>query len=278
MTINPLSLHFIENHPQDAARVLEKFEPELLAKYLEHVPVKVSANLLRNVIPSVAVECLTSMEPARSAKILEQFSIERASSILRRMKINIRNDLIKIMSPIFANMIRLVLRYPNGTVGQLMTPKVYTVNQNMLIKDILETLQGMTGQLQNLIYVINNEQRLVGVVDVRDVITLDSKAPVKTVMRDPGLTISARASLDSVKDYNEWRYTEILPVVDHMGMFIGVLKRGVLLDTLARDRNNTNQKDEIAGAALAIAELFWDACANMLAPETKNTGKVNQDE
>lgn len=277
MTINPLSLHFLQNHPQDAVQALEQFEPEHVAGHLELIPVESAADIFRHMIPSRSVSCLAVMDICISSKILERLSIERATSLLRRMQTDIRNEIIKAMSPVFANMIRLVLKYPDGTVGQFMSPNVFTVREDMHTDEILNAVQSSSDQVRSEIYVVNDKQQLVGVVFIRDLLTEKSAAPVKKIMHNPEMTISARSSLINVQDHPQWKYKDILPVTDHMGMFIGVLKRGVMLDALMYE-GNAEQEDEFTNTALAIAELFWDTCADLLAPEIVTTDKGHKNE
>lgn len=278
MTINPLSLHFLENHPQDAARALEQFDPEQIAACLALIPAESAADVFRHMIPSRTVSCLTKMDTDKASEILEQFSIERATSLLRRMDLNVRNEAIKTMSPVFANMIRTVLKYPDGTVGQFMNPNVFAAHEDMDTDEVFNAVRGSADQVRSEIYVINGKQQLVGEVFIRDLLTENPGTPVKKIMQNPEVTIAARASLTSVQNYREWKYKEILPVVDHMGMFIGVLKRGVMLDALMNIEDSTQHQDEFANTALAMVELFWDTCADMLAPENVITKKRYRDE
>ncbi|MBI4005179.1 MAG: magnesium transporter [Gammaproteobacteria bacterium] len=267
MPVNSLSLHYLQNHPQDAARALEQFEPEDLANYLEMIPAESTADIFRHMIPSRTVSCLINMNADKASGILEQFSIERATSLLRRMNMDIRKEVIMAMSPVFANMMRVVLKYPNGTVGQFMNPNVFAVREDMYTDDVLNAVRDSSDQVRSEIYVINGRQQLVGVVFIRDLLTEGPRTPVKNIMQNPEVTIAARSSLASVQDHPEWKYKEILPVVDHMGMFIGVLKRGVMLDVLTNIEDGAQQQDEFTNTALAMVELFWDTCSDLLALE-----------
>lgn len=276
MTINPLSLRMLDNHPQDAARALEKYHPSELAGYLEEMPVTSTAKVMRQLVPAVAADCLGEMPPDAAAAILEEFSVERATALLRHMPVSQRNNLIRNLSPLYTNMVKLVLRYPEGTVGQLMTPRVFAAHEDMRSDDLLQTIQGMTGQLQKLIFIINDDHQLVGKVDIRDLLTGEGVSAISRLMQPAGTVVSARSSIGSVQHIGEWKYTDILPVVDHAGQFIGVLKRGVMLDALAHEAPR-NQED-FATTALAIAEIFWEACANILVPEPRNTDKRHNDD
>lgn len=273
MTTNSLSLYFLENHPGDAARILEKYDPDELAIYLGGFPLQPVANIFRHMNPSIAVCCLVKMGPEKAAAIIEQFSIERASMLLRRMSFTDRIRVIKTLPPLTANMIKLVLRYPAGTVGLYMNPNVFAVNKNRRVSEIIESIQASYEQVRSKVYVTDDKQRLIGMVFIRDLLVSDPDVPVSKIMNEPETTFSARASLASVRSHPQWNDRDNLPVVDQSGRFIGILKRGVMVDALARGELNQNKDEGIIDAAVEIAELFWNVCANMIAPQHETSDK-----
>jgi magnesium transporter len=270
-------LHFLKEHPKDAARTLEEVDPEALALYLESVPAKTAANVIKYIVPSISAECLKLMAIDKSSQIVMLLGVERASLLLRRMKSGIRVQFIRAMSPVFSNMTRLVLRYPEGTVGQVMNPNVFTVHQDMTVNQVINVIKNTSQLLHNEIFITNDKQQLAGIVDARVLLTADGNQAMKTIMKPPGKSIPARASLDSIKNYPEWHYKENFPVIDHMGIFIGVLSRSSIHEVLEDEEKLQNQ-DEFTSTALAVAELFWDACSDLLAPGHENIKKGHQDE
>ncbi|OGT66698.1 MAG: hypothetical protein A2993_03130 [Gammaproteobacteria bacterium RIFCSPLOWO2_01_FULL_47_190] len=277
MSADPLSLHFLEVHPKDAARTMEQFDLEALAHYMESVPTKIAANVIKYIVPSIAAECLKLMAIDKSSQVIMHLGVERASLLLRRMKSGIRVQFIRAMSPVFSNMTRLTLRYPEGTVGQVMNPHVFSVHQDMTVNEVINVIRNSSQLWHNEIFITDEKQQLAGVIDVRQLLTADFNQPMKMIMKPPGECIPARASLDSIKNYPDWNYKENFPVIDHMGAFIGVLSRVSMHEAMA-DEETPQKQEEFTGTALAVAELFWDACADLLAPEYENIKKGHQDE
>lgn len=278
MTNNSLSLYFLENHSQDAARLLEKYDPFDLVEYLEQCSPESIANIFRHINPSIAASCLINFDLNKSTLILEQFSIERAALLLRRIPFTDRIRLIRNMSPVASNMIRLVLRYPQGTVGRVMNPNVFAVSKERSVSDIISSIQASYDQVRSKVYIIDNKHQLVGMVFIRDLLISDANQNVEKIMREPESTISARASLTSIMNHPQWNDRDNLPVVDKTGKFIGILKRGVMLDTLKREQYDAQQGEGIVDTAMSLAELFWETCANVIVPqnEKNDEGKKNE--
>ena len=275
MDINSLSLHFLRQYPRDAARTLEKFESDLLAQYLADLPVAMAAGALKYIIPSIASACLEQMAEEQAATLITHLDLERAAVLLRRIREDKREPLIKKTSPVFANMVRQVLRYPDGTVGQAMDPGAFTVHEDMRVADVINIVRKVAGQQpQHEIYIINDRQEPSGIVAVGQLLTSDEMETMKNIMRPVGATLAARISLSAVQDSVSWEHRDSIPVVDHQGMFIGLLHRRSLPETDVE----YNAHDEYTGTALAVAELFWDVCAHLLQPVHDNEGKGSQHE
>jgi len=277
MNVNSISLHFLEEHPKDAARTLEQFDPASLAEYMESVPAKTAANVIKYIVPSISTECLKLMAIDKSSQIIMHLGVERASLLLRRMTGGIRDQFIHAMSPVFSNMTRLVLRYPEGTVGQVMNPNIFSVHQNMTVNEVINVIRNLNQLWHNEIFITDDKQQLAGVVEVRQLLITDGNQSMKMIMKSPGESIPARTRLESVKNKPEWHYRENFPVIDHMGVFIGVLSRTSVHEVMA-DTQAISEQEELTGTAMAIAELFWDACADMLTPDYDNSKKDHQDE
>jgi len=277
MNVNSISLHFLEEHPKDAARTLEQFDPASLAEYMASVPAKTAANVIKYIVPSISTECLKLMAIDKSSQIIMHLGVERASLLLRRMTGGIRDQFIHAMSPVFSNMTRLVLRYPEGTVGQVMNPNIFSVHQNMTVNEVINVIRNLNQLWHNEIFITDDKQQLAGVVEVRQLLITDGNQSMKMIMKSPGESIPARTRLESVKNKPEWHYRENFPVIDHMGVFIGVLSRTSVHEVMA-DTQAISEQEELTGTAMAIAELFWDACADMLTPDYDNSKKDHQDE
>jgi magnesium transporter len=272
MTTDPISLHFLQEHPKDAARTLEQFEPAQLASFMEQVPTRTAATVIKYLVPSVAADCLKNMEIGRSSKIVMQLGVERAALLLRRMKTGFQVEFIRAMTPVFANMTRLVLRYPAGTVGHVMNPYILTVHEDMTIEEVIKVIRNSEELSHNDIFITGDKQELAGIVNIRQLLTSDNKQSMKKIMRPPGRSIPARSALDSLREHSDWNLEENIPVVDHLGEFIGVLNRKTIHESLF-GKASSEQEDDMSGTAIALAELFWDACANLLAPDYENVKK-----
>jgi magnesium transporter len=267
MTINNLSRHFLQEHPRESAKVLENFAPDELAAYFASQDEQVVANVMRYFLPASAVTCLLGIQTKQAASILERLGVDTAARLLRRMKAHDQVTLLAGVSATFAYKLRSILRYPAGTVGQYMSPDVFTTSETMTAAEVIATARNASSEIQGDIFVVGESHRLVGLLDVKHLMFANPEADISAIMRIPDVVLNARTNLVYVKDNPKWRFKEVLPVVDHNNVFAGVLKRSIMFEALAGDHNPDRTDDTFMDTVMHVADLFWDLCTDIVMPK-----------
>jgi magnesium transporter len=74
------------------------------------------------------------------------------------------------------------------------------------------------------VYVVDREGRLIGVVNLRQLLLTSSKQSLQTLMRRPVYSLPPGADHAGIVAHPGWRELHALPVVDGSGRFLGVLR------------------------------------------------------
>lgn len=267
MSVQNLSRHFLEDHPLESAKVLETFPVDGLAGYFELLPIPVVANLLRYFLAPQAVACLLQMPLQRSASVIEHLGVDVAARFLRRMDGKDQLQLLNAVSGGFSARLRAVLRYPLGTVGQHMSPNIFLASETMIASEVFGAARNATSEIHGDIFIVDANQRLVGLVDVKNLVFADAATKVQQIMRSPDVVLNARTSIEQVKDHPKWQFREVLPVADHH-TFVGVLKRSVLQDVVAGDQFQARKDVTVMDTLFEVADIFWEICINIVLPGT----------
>lgn len=268
MAINNLSQHFLQSHPRESAKVLQDFPADDLVSYLNETPDTVVANIIRYFLPGTAIACLIGMEVSRAAAILEKLGIDNAARLLRNMKTSHRQRLLDASSSAYAYRLRSVLRYPNGTVGQYMSPNIFIASEDMVASQIFEAARAASSELQGDIFIVNDRQHLTGIVDIKSLVFADPQTEVNKIMKIPDVVFNARANLKYVQDNPKWKFKEALPVVDHNNVFVGILKRTVMQDAVDSEHGQADEDESFMETMMEVVELFWDICTGLLIPKS----------
>ena len=261
--LGPLATKFIERYPDDAARVLEEAEPEVIAKVLEAVPAEAGAAILRAMSPHAAAACVSCLEPRSAAEVVAHLPLELAAAFVFRLDADTRGALLNALPGRVSLPLRLMLRFPPGSVGSLIDSRVVAVRSTTRIGEAAEIARRAPEMLRKYLYVLDNAQYLTGVVDARHCLLEDPERAVGTLERRDPVSLRARATIREAQLNAAWEQFPVLPVVDHRGVFLGIVRRMSLFQAIAAQRDGA-PKESLSDLALALAELYWEASAQLL--------------
>lgn len=278
MKVEGIPRYFIEEHPQDAARVLEQFTPDSINHYLGHLSPAVVANLFQYLSPSIVSACLNRLDAGQAVGVLRDMGVERASIYLRRMKQKQREELLTALPAYYAGMLRLVLRYPDGTIGQLMDPDVITVNRQSRVQSVIDFIRNHSEKAGNEVYVVNEKHKLLGIVDIKDLIICAESETVMSIMQKPDYCVPARSTLSNLIAIADDDYREYYPVIDRNNHFLGTFRHETLYEAFrGRGRGQADETD-LTSNLLIMADLFWKTFLNLLIPDDHSRDRRGRDE
>ena len=227
-----LNQRYFLDYPHEAARQLESLPPrdiaDLLAGQAPHAAVRVWQLLASNVagatlerVPeSLARHLMSESEPAASVTVLAQF--DRAD----------RDRLLGVLEQRVASELREMLEYPEDSAGRLMDPSVTPIRSDLSIAEALGRLRSVKIRGLRELFVVDEEMRLIGRVEIQDLAMAEQVQVLREITRP---LIAVVKDLDPredvVKILQHQPITE-LPVVNHSGRFVGVIRQAALVSAI----------------------------------------------
>lgn len=274
MTYNTFTLGLLGSHPQSAARTLEAFEPQQLAQLLGSLPEAVSAKLVQELSPALVAASLAILDCKQSAAIIQHLDTDMAGMILRRFQRDRRHDVFNFLPASNWIGLRMVLRYPEATVGSVMDPDVLSVHGQMTVANVLKNMRLFKGQLLHAVYVTDRQHIFAGMLDVRKLLFADEQQLAGELMQPAEITVTARTELSGLRGDAIWAGQNELPVLDHDQRFLGVLHRTSVHKALAQLLARRPDNNGLAGTVLALSELLWTACAGIFSSSQARSPSV----
>jgi magnesium transporter len=258
-----LTRAFLQAHPEDAARRLEQLGVGEMVALLEEMPVGDDGVLLERLTPSLAADCLARLSPERVGALLSHLPLDTAAALLRRVGQDDRDLLLTHAPEAARESLSLVLRFPEKTAGSLMDPRALSVPDDVLIRQARHLVRCSAQHLRYYIYVIDREQKLVGVLTLRELFISEGKRPVSAVMNPHVQRLSVLTDQVSILVHPGWQQVHSLPVVDENGVFLGAI-RYETLRRLEGQRGVMVESRQAVSLVLALGELYWTAMDGML--------------
>ena len=213
------------------------------------VPYLHAAELAMLLPPQTAADVLEAMPPDRQLLVFEELEEAHALAVLARMAPEVAADLVGRLPTATARryLERLpraagraiidLLRYPEDTVGGIMTNDVVTVPMHLTVRQARRVLRERLRQPDFIyfIYVVDDDQRrkLQGVVSLRDLLVSDEAATLESRMNRHLVTLRP---LDSPREaaYRLLRsQLAALPVVGGEGELLGAVTVDVAVAQVA---------------------------------------------
>ena len=261
--LSRITSEFLEAYPADAARVLEDVVPEVAGEILHALAAPVAAAVLRAMTPHAAAGALARLAPDAAANIVRHHPVELAAALLLRLDASERGAVMKALPPRVSVPLRMVLRFPPGSVGSLIDPRVVTVRAETRVGEATETARRTPSLLRKYLYVLDADQRLTGMVDARQCLVRDPALPIGRLDQEEPQVLRARASLREASRHPGWERFSVMPATDHRRVFLGVVRRTSLRRALAGDAQ-PEPEAELTGVAIDLADLYWQTTAGLL--------------
>ena len=218
---------------------ISRLPPGEIARLTDPLPYLHAAELITLLADPIAADTLEAMMPERQLQVFEELEEEQALRLLALMAPDIATDLVgRLQTPMMrrylerlpkkqAGRILELLRYPEDTVGGIMTNDVVYARGSLTVAEARETLHDplKDPDFVFLIYIVDNEKsrRLKGLISLRNLITADDDLRLEEIM-DPYVT-----TLDPHAAAAEAAYRVIdshlaaLPVVGKDRQLLGVV-------------------------------------------------------
>ena len=253
-------------------------EQQLLAQFATDHPAEVASDLaalshreaalvLGDLAPAIAAGLLHYLPSLSAALALEQLSVEEATAILIAVRPDIaasilratpserRAAVIACFPPRLQAVVSTLLIYAEDTAGAIMDPEVLTAFEQEPVRQVLERLQRNPEHALYYLYVVADNQRLVGVVNMRELMSVRADVSLASVCTPNVASLAASATWQTVVGHPAWGSVHALPVVDETGRFVGVIRYKTARD-LERHQASDALTDSGLQTASALGEVF----------------------
>ena len=262
-----LAQNFAEDHPSEAALILERLTPREASAYLDELPPRLGERVLQRMVPSAAAECMTLMAPQRFAQIISTLPLNHAAALLRHLDLERQTDLLGKAPSHMSGLLQRLLRYPEASAGALMDPRILALPEDITATEAQALVRWTPRDVLYYLYILDRDQRLVGVMNLRELMMASPRATLNTAMHRQVMTLAALAGRLTIIEHPGWRDVHALPVVDDEGVFLGVV-RYETLQKLQRDGESPRQTSGALAVMLTLGELCWVGLAAVLTEST----------
>lgn len=250
-----LATGFLENHPAEAAAVLEARNPGDVATLLSEVEPAQAASVLRQMVTGRGAACVIRMDARKAAKVLGELPANSVASLLRALNPEERETVLRYVRVDEAESVRRLLAYPQGTAGAVMDPDPFVVAADSDVRAAVARLRRDPRKALYYVYVVERDQRLVGVLTLREMMLAGRDLPIVSVMTKDPVAVAADASHLDVLAHTAWRRFHAVPVIDAGRKLVGVLRYETFRDIEAEFSGEAQHRTGM-DLVVSLSELY----------------------
>ncbi len=211
-------------HPADIAELyqnLELDEAEFLYKLLDE---DTAADVLMELDEDDRLKLLSAMPAEEIAKQIDHLDTDDAVDLIQQLDEEDRDEILAHIDDMEqAGDIIDLLKYDEDTAGGLMGTEMIVVNENWSMPECIKQMRLQAEEMDEIyyVYVVDNEQRLRGVLPLKKLITDPSVSKIKHVMETDPASVKTDTPIDDVAlDFEKYDLVA-MPVVDSIGRLVG---------------------------------------------------------
>ncbi len=211
--------------PEDLSDYLEKTTTVHALKVLKLMDPELSAQVLADISTGFQVELFRRFTAKKSAEILSLMDADEAVDILLTLPQDKREEVLNLISQEEKNHIVHLLQYAKTPIGNLMTTEYVTAYADDTVNDALKHVKQEAGDFSQLqyVYVLNKEDKLVGVVGLHHLMSQDKDTQLFKFMRQ-NLVLARLTTPNEIAIKKMIKYhLGALPVVDENRQILGIV-------------------------------------------------------
>ncbi|MBI2912220.1 MAG: magnesium transporter [Chloroflexi bacterium] len=227
--------------PHDAAHLLPELSPTELATLLSMLGDEKVAELVGELEPREAAHLLLGLSRAQAADILEEMPPDEATDVVEELSPEQAVGILGEMEQEQAEDVRQLLRYDPDTAGGIMTPEFLALPPDLTAQEAMLTIRRRAEEAETIYYayVTDHQQRLVGVLSLRDLVLAPPSKRVSDLMLRDMVKVTTDSPQDEVARLFRDYHLLALPVVDAANRLQGIVTvddvTGILQEDVAED-------------------------------------------
>lgn len=248
----------IEQHDREAAeRELQEMHPADIAELYQDLDLEEAEFLFKLLDDDTRADVLMELDEDDRHKLLGTMSAEEiATTVIDHLDTDEAVDLIQeldaddrdeILSHIDdveqASDIIDLLKYDEDTAGGLMGTEMIVVNENWSMPECIKQMRMQAEDMDEIyyVYVVDNDDRLKGILPLKTLITHPSVQKIKNVMETEPASVKADTPIDEVAlDFEKYDLVA-MPVVDSIGRLVGRITVDDVMDQVRESQERDYQ-------------------------------------
>lgn len=233
-----------ELHPADIAEIISSVSMQEGTSLFTDLDVKTAAETLSELEPEVQATIIAEMDTEKASDIIEEMPPDEAADILGDLPAEKMKAILERINREDAEDIQELLEHEEDTAGGLMTNELIAYNPEITVSETMERFREDSAEIETVyyIYIIDENERLLGVLSLKELLFADPRKPLSEIMVTNLKTVQPEDDENIVAAAISKYNLVAIPVVDNEGILLGIVTVDDIIDRILPPRAKRKRK------------------------------------
>jgi len=189
-------------------------------------------------------ELLLSLPPNERRVWMRQLPPDDATDVIQETPEEYRNDLLALLDDYTRREVVALLAYAEDDAGGLMSPRFARLRPDMTVDEAIAYLRRQAEQVETIhyAYVIDADQRLLGIAPLRRLMSATRDQRVRDIMRTEFVSASEELDQEQLAKLFAEEHLFAIPIVDREGKMKGIVTADDIVNVVTEEASEDIQK------------------------------------
>lgn len=227
--------HILEEmHSADIAELLEELDSSTQKVLFRLLDGEKGAEVINEVDESLVKTLLEALDSEKTTELFEEMSLDDAADLIAVLPEKEQRDLFLLMESEDVSDLKELLEYGEDTAGGIMTTEYIAFRQDISVDKAIENLRESAPVAETVyyLYVIDEANKLVGVLSLRELIVAAPQTLVSNIMHKKIISVNVHEDQEEVaRVVTKYNFLAV-PVVDDNKELIGIITVDDIIDVI----------------------------------------------
>jgi magnesium transporter len=240
--------------PADITGLLYEFNADEAKYVMDLLPIEVQAEIVRDLDPDTRKRFLKAYSSSEVIVLLNLLASDDTADILNELPIKEREQVLSGLESELRIQVTELLRYEENVAGGLMAKELIKARYYWTVVECVEEIRKQAENVDRFyaIYVVDENDTLLGRVALQDIILKDAKTIVGDITEKGGVAVETYLSDKEVADLMKKYDLESIPVVNVQGQLVGRITIDDVVDVITEQAEAERQA--MAGISEQVEE------------------------
>lgn len=215
--------------------------------------------------PDEQIELINDLPPAEKRSWVRLLALDDAADFIQRLEPDNRQEVLMLLDEVSRNEVMGLMAYAEDEAGGVMNPRYFRLRPDMSVEEALRYLRAQARTPVETIYyayVLDYDQKLLGVVSFRELLLATPQKRVREIMKTELVTVPEEMDREEIAALFSSHQYMALPVVDEEGRMKGIVTYDDIVDVVQKETTEDVQK--IGGMQALEAPYFKTSFFEMM--------------